>query len=126
MNEKPLLIIIAGPNGAGKTTFVEKISSEILSKTIFVNADNIAKEYKKSNPEKKEEHINLMAGKEAIRLYKKYLLEKKSFSMETTLSGNSPIQFLKQAKETGFETSLIYIGIQSPSNSKIRSVARRS
>ena len=40
--------------------------------------------------------------------------------METTLSGNSPIQFLKQAKETGFETSLIYIGIQSPSNSKIR------
>lgn len=40
--------------------------------------------------------------------------------METTLSGNSPIQYLKKAKENGFETSLIYIGIQSPSNSKIR------
>jgi predicted ABC-type ATPase len=61
-----------------------------------------------------------MAGKEAVKFYEKYLSEKKSFSMETTLSGNSPIQYLKKAKENGFETSLIYIGIGSPSNSKVR------
>ncbi len=85
MKEKPLLIIIAGHNGAGKTTFVEKISSDILSKTIFVNADNIAKKIKEANPVKKEEHINLIAGKETVRFYEKYLSEKKSFSMETTL-----------------------------------------
>lgn len=120
MKEKPLLIVVAGPNGAGKTTFVEKISSDILSKTIFVNADNIARTFKEKYPEKKEEHINLMAGKETVKFYGKYLNEKKSFSMETTLSGNSPIQCLKKSKENGFETSLIYIGIQSPSNSKIR------
>jgi len=120
MNAKPLLIVIAGPNGAGKTTFVEKISPDILLKTIFVNADNIARKFREKYPEKKEEHINLMAGKEAVKFYVKYLSEKKSFSMETTLSGNSPIQYLKKAKESGFETSLIYIGIQSPSSSKIR------
>ena len=45
MNEKPLLVVVAGPNGAGKTTFVEKISSDILSKTFFVNADNIARKF---------------------------------------------------------------------------------
>jgi predicted ABC-type ATPase len=118
--EKPLLVVVAGPNGAGKTTFVEKASHDILSKTIFVNADNIAKTLKEKYPEKKEEHINLMSGKEAIKLYEKYLSEKKSFSMETTLSGNSPIQYLKKAKECGFETSLFYIGIQSPANSKVR------
>ena len=120
MKENPLLIIVAGPNGAGKTTFVEKISSEILAKTIFINADNIAKKLKEKYTEKKEEYINLMAGKEAVKLYEKFIIEKKSFSMETTLSGNSPIHTLKKAKENGFETSLIYIGIQSPSNSKVR------
>lgn len=74
MKEKPLLIVIAGPNGAGKTTFFEKISSEILSKTIFVNAVNIAKKFREKYPEKKEEYINIMAGKEAVKFYEKYLL----------------------------------------------------
>lgn len=120
MEEKPLLVVVAGPNGVGKTTFIEKVNPDILSKTIFVNADNIAKDFKKMYPEKKDQHLNLLAGKEAVKLYEKYLSEKKSFSMETTLSGNSPILSLKKAKENGFETSLIYIGIKSPSNSKIR------
>lgn len=124
MSERSLLVVVAGPNGAGKTTFIEEISSEILSKTIFVNADNIGKKLKEKYPEKKEEHINFMAGKEAVRLYERYILEKKSFSMETTLAGHSPIQNLKKAKENGFETLLIYIGIQSPSNSKIRIESR--
>jgi predicted ABC-type ATPase len=120
MAEKPLLFVIAGSNGSGKTTFVEKINPDILLKTKFVNADIIAKNLKEKFPDKKEGHLNLMAGKEALKLYEKYISEKRSFSMETTLSGNSPIQFLKRAKEIGFETSLVYIGIESPSDSKIR------
>jgi predicted ABC-type ATPase len=106
MAEKPLLFVIAGSNGSGKTTFVEKINPDILLKTKFVNADIIAKNLKEKFPDKKEGHLNLMAGKEALKLYEKYISEKRSFSMETTLSGNSPIQFLKRAKEIGFETSL--------------------
>jgi predicted ABC-type ATPase len=124
MKEKPLLVVIAGPNGAGKTTFVEKVNTDILSKTIFINADIIAKNLKTKHPDKTETQINIMSGKEAIKLYEKYLNSKTSFSMETTLSGNSPLQILKKAKENGFETSLIFIGIQSPSNSKTRIHAR--
>lgn len=40
--------------------------------------------------------------------------------MQKTLSGHSPIKTLKEAKEKGFETSLIYIGIESPVDSKMR------
>lgn len=120
MNDKPILVVVAGPNGAGKTTFVEKINTDILKKTIFINADNIAKSLKTKHPDKKENQINIMSGKAAINLYEEYLNKKISFSMETTLSGHFPIQILKRAKEGGFETSLIFIGIQDPSNSKIR------
>ena len=38
------LDLVVGPNGAGKSTFVELILAPLLGGSVFVNADEIAKQ----------------------------------------------------------------------------------
>ncbi|MFC0181020.1 hypothetical protein [Thorsellia kenyensis] len=50
----------------------------------------------------------------AIELFNECLRSKISFSMETTLSGKSAINRIKEAKEAGFFVSVKFIGLINP------------
>ncbi|MDR0747469.1 MAG: zeta toxin family protein [Helicobacteraceae bacterium] len=108
MANKPQLIVIAGPNGAGKSTLAEHF---ILRKIIIINPDVIAKEYSLSP---------LEAGKIAIRQRKEMLVRRKSFAIETTLTGNGEIGLMEEAKKIGYKVNLAYIGIDDVSLSRTR------
>lgn len=116
----PKLYIIAGCNGAGKTTASFRILPDILNCREFVNADSIAAGLSPFNPEK----VALEAGR--IMLQRIYLLmeEKEDFAFETTLATKSYVSLIGKAKATGYEVSLLYFWLASPTFAK-RRVAKR-
>jgi predicted ABC-type ATPase len=108
MENKPQLVVIAGPNGAGKSTLTEHY---IFKNIHIINPDVIAKEQSLSV---------LEAGKIAIGQRKEMFGTKKSFAIETTLTGNGEIKLMQEAKEQGYKVNLAYVGIDDASLSNTR------
>ena len=79
------LYIIAGPNGAGKTTASYTILPEIFDCKEFVNADEIARGLSPVEPEAQR----VQAGKILLTRMNQYISAKRSFALETTLSGRT-------------------------------------
>lgn len=105
---KPILYIIAGANGSGKSTLAsELLPSENLE---FLNADEVAKEI---CPEHIES-VKIQAGKIVLQKLEELLNKKKSFAIETTLSGKNHIKTINKAKELGYIVVLIYSYLDSP------------
>jgi predicted ABC-type ATPase len=66
----------------------------------------------------------LAAGREALNLASQYLEERRSFAVETTLSGHTYLQMMLDARDRGFDVALIYVGT-SNSDINVARVARR-
>ncbi|GHV59873.1 ATPase AAA [Campylobacterota bacterium] len=112
MVNRPQLTVIAGPNGAGKSS----LSVHPIFKNIFiVNPDVIAVENGCSPIE---------AGKIAIAKRDELLRENQAFAIETTLTGNSEIKLMKDAKKLGYKVNLVYVGINSAAVSASRVASR--
>ena len=105
MNFQKKLYIIAGANGVGKTTFGKVFAEEKNIK--FINADEIAMCYNKTNPEK----VRIKAGKNFLKEIYKAINKNNSFMLETTLSGNYLKRIIEYAKNKGYLIVLIYIFI---------------
>lgn len=101
------LFIIAGPNGSGKTT----LSKELLKayKLAFVNSDEIAKELSVAI-----DTVKVSAGKEALLRIGKLFSQKKSFAIETTLSGGYIQKVIETARKNKYEVILIFVFLDSP------------
>jgi predicted ABC-type ATPase len=82
-SRQPRCLIIAGPNGAGKTTLAKKFLTPDKGILHFVNADLIASGLSPLHPE--------LAGRAAGRLLlaevDRLTSERRSFALESTLSG---------------------------------------
>lgn len=102
-----LAIFYCGTNGAGKTT-LRGFNKDTVQ--IVIDSDHIAMEINPQNPRL----ADLEAGRKAIELFKFALKNQVSFSMESTLSGKSILNRMKQAKEKGFSLRLNYIGVNDP------------
>ena len=102
------LYIIAGANGSGKTTFAKAFAS--IHKMHFINADEIAKELDPDNMTKHQ----VKAGRIFFQELNKRLKENNSFIVETTLSGQYLVKYIKQAQENGFEVEMIYLFLEKP------------
>lgn len=111
----PLLVMLAGPNGAGKSTFYEAhlqmlwlpfLNAYVLAQTTGTNAYEAAR----SIAEIRDELIQ----------------RKTSFITETVFSDpvGGKVTVLARAAETGFDVTLIYIGIASSELSHDRVRAR--
>lgn len=114
---KPRLILLAGPNGAGKSTFYEAHLSHLSLP--FLNADVLAR------------HVHIdsySAAKQVASLRDYYIKERCSFITETVFSDpvGEKVRILGTAVEEGFTVDLIYIGIDSPLQSKDRVATRVS
>jgi predicted ABC-type ATPase len=110
---RPRLWIIAGPNGAGKTTVFTK---RLRGRIAFVNADEIAQDMPRIDGRLDEAG----AGREAVRRRTEFIAQRKTFAIETTLSGQSAMRLMQQAKDRGYKILFVYIGIDSPELSRIR------
>ncbi len=108
------LYIIAGANGSGKTTFAKSFSS--LNNLYFINADEIAKSLDKNDITR----YKIKAGKIFFEEFNKQLELKKSFVLETTLSGKYLVKYIKKAKELNFHISLIYLFLENPNINILR------
>lgn len=113
----PRLWIVAGPNGAGKTTLV---SRRLASRLPVVNPDVIAHELPRINGRLDERS----AGEITIERRRYLLAAGTDFAIETTLSGNGALRFMRAAKQAGYKVTLVYIGLASADLS-IRRVLHR-
>lgn len=104
------LYIIAGCNGAGKTTASLTMLPEIWKCTEFVNADEIAKGLSPFNPES----MAIEAGRLMLKRIDTLLKEKKSFSIETTLSTKSYAKLIDRAHDQGFNVQLLFFWLPRP------------
>lgn len=111
----PRLILLAGPNGAGKSTFFESYLSHL--DLPFLNADHLA------------QYLTIdayTAAKQIARVRDEFILKKKSFITETVFSDpvGEKLSVLENAAQLGYTVDLIYVGIDSPSQSKKRIASR--
>lgn len=114
---RPQFFLIAGPNGAGKSTFTATVRRR-FPQTIVIDPDAIAKEVTGSYSNIHEQSV--FAGKETIKRVRNCITEKRSFAVESTISGNSYLRYAKNAQAAGFRTVLVYIGLSSDSLSAER------
>ncbi|MFY0599827.1 MAG: zeta toxin family protein [Cyclobacteriaceae bacterium] len=103
------MYIIAGPNGAGKTTLSYTILPEIFDCDEFINADEIAKGISPLNPEK----AGIRAGRLMLGRIKELLIQGESFAFETTLATKSYQGFIKNAREFGYDVTLLFLSLDS-------------
>ena len=103
------MYIIAGPNGAGKTTLSYTILPEIFDCDEFVNADEIAKGISPLNPEK----AGIRAGRIMLERINELVTKGESFAFETTLSTKSYRGFIENAHSQGYDTTLLFLALDS-------------
>jgi predicted ABC-type ATPase len=107
MTQIPWLWLVAGPNGAGKTTYARSLSSEVEE---LVRPDLLALQLSPEDPER----FALKAGRLAIARIESLLKQKRSFAVETTLSGRFHLDVAKRAKSEGWNVGIVYIGLRTP------------
>ncbi|MDV8009387.1 zeta toxin family protein [Rhodococcus sp. IEGM 1318] len=92
------LDLVVGPNGAGKSTFVEQRLAPLLSGSVFVNADVIAKDHW---PDSAEEH-SYEAARIAATMRRALIERGESFIAETVFSHPSKLELIDHARQAGF------------------------
>ena len=115
---KPTLTIIAGSNGAGKSTLT-RATQEALQVPV-IDPDLEARKLRPDDPEA----AAISGGRQAIKRARAYLANYESFAVETTLSGNTYLRMMAQAKQKGWRVNLIYVGVNNVQTS-IERVAQR-
>jgi predicted ABC-type ATPase len=104
---QPTLTVIAGSNGAGKSTFT-RATQEALRVPV-IDPDREARQLRPDNPEA----AAIAGGKQAIKRARTYLDNDQSFAVETTLSGNTYLRMMAEAKSRGWQVNLIYVGVDN-------------
>ena len=106
---RPRCIIIAGPNGAGKTTFAREFLPKDVGVLNFVNADLIAAGLSPLKPDLAARAAGRIMLSELDRLSK----AGEDFAFETTLSGKTYIERIKQWKKSGYRIEIVFLKLDS-------------
>ena len=92
------LDLVVGPNGAGKSTFVELTLAPLLSKSVYVNADEIAKHRWPTDP---AAHA-YEAARVAADTRTKLIELRRAFIAETVFSHPSKLELIDTAHAAGY------------------------
>jgi predicted ABC-type ATPase len=114
MTHQGQLWVLAGGNGAGKSTFYNQHLAKYGIK--LVNADLIAKDIDSQNPEESSYQASTVAAKIREDLVSQGI----SFCFETVFSHESKIDFLANAKASGYTIILVYIHLFDSSLNEAR------
>ncbi|MGM0881071.1 MAG: zeta toxin family protein [Bacillota bacterium] len=101
-----VMFVFAGNNGSGKST-IRNLIIDRLGISVNVDPDALARRIDNENPEKHR----VSAGKDAIKLVRECIKNKRDFSIETTLAGGNAIRQMQEAKDNGFEVIMFYVGL---------------
>jgi predicted ABC-type ATPase len=96
------LDLVAGPNGAGKSTFVELTLAPLLPASVFVNADEIAKQRWPKDPAAHAYEAALIAAETRTKLVELGL----SFIAETVFSHPCKLELIDTAHTAGYTVVL--------------------
>ncbi|MBP7836363.1 MAG: zeta toxin family protein [Candidatus Omnitrophica bacterium] len=102
--------IIAGPNGSGKTTFANKFLPDYAECPNFVNADLIAQGLSPFSPRT----AAIKAGRLVLGQIHEFAEKGVDFGFETTLSGKSYVNLLKELREKEYKLHLFFLWIPGP------------
>jgi len=116
-NDAPTWVIMAGPNGSGKSSAAKLLLPPSMT---FVNADMIAQE----QSGKRDTPADLRAGRTLVRILDNLEQERHDFAVETTLANLKLIPRLQRLQQSGYETQLIFMWLQSPELAVERVAAR--
>lgn len=114
MAPRPYYIVFAGVNGAGKSTLFRTGlwsrggADATLSR---INPDEIIAE---NGWDWRSEADQLKAGKIAVRRIRSHLENRESFNQETTLTGMSIMQSIRQARGAGYRIVMFYVCVSDP------------
>lgn len=97
--------IIAGPNGAGKTTFAREFLPNYASCRNFINADLIAQGMAPFSPEA----AAFRAGRLVLKEIELYVSKHADFGFETTLSGRSYLNLIRDLKSNSYQVHLFFL-----------------
>lgn len=109
-----MYIVVGGVNGAGKSTIYKSNKGRQKAfETDRINADEILKS---RNGDWRSFRDMMKSMVEVGKEIDNHFQENKSFHHETTLDGGSKnhLKRVKLAKEKGYDTTLYYIGLDSP------------
>ena len=114
MSAKPKKIknfyILAGPNGAGKTTLSKVVLRDVFHCENFVNADEIAKGLSPLQ----SSQFDMQAGKIMLNQIDRYIENRETFCVETTLSTKIYLTKIKRLKKLGYKIFLFFIYLPTP------------
>jgi predicted ABC-type ATPase len=96
------LDLVVGPNGAGKSTFVELTLAPLLPGSVFVNADEIAKQRWPDDPASHAYDAARIAAETRATL----IAREVTFIAETVFSHPSKLDLVASAKSAGFTVVL--------------------
>jgi predicted ABC-type ATPase len=116
---KPTLCIIGGCNGAGKSTLARRLLP-MLGIHRFLNADEIAKGLSPVDPSL----AAFKAGRLLLQEARKWITSGSSFAIESTLSGRTYLNMIREAKAHAYRVVLHYIMIDSSSQAVNRVALR--
>ncbi|MDI4648079.1 zeta toxin family protein [Cohnella hashimotonis] len=102
----PIMYVFAGNNGSGKST-IRNLIVDRLGISVNIDPDALARGIDPVHPESRK----VSAGKDAIKLARDCIHNKRDFSVETTLAGKNAIRLMLDAKANGFEVTMFYVGL---------------
>ncbi|ORA16910.1 AAA family ATPase [Mycobacterium arosiense] len=113
------LDLVVGPNGAGKSTFIALTLAPLLSGSLVVNADEIARQ---RWPEDPASH-SYDAARVAADTRAKLIELRRSFVAETVFSHPAKLDLVKAARDAGFTVVLHVLLV--PEDLAVERVRRR-
>jgi predicted ABC-type ATPase len=96
------LDLVVGPNGAGKSTFIAFTLAPLLPRSVFVNADEIAKQRWPDDPAAHAYDAARIAADTRAKLIEAGL----SFIAETVFSHPSKLDLIRSAHDAGYVIAL--------------------
>jgi predicted ABC-type ATPase len=106
---RPVLTIVAGSNGCGKSTLTASARTN-LQEFPVLDPDAIARSLQSTVD---SQNSDIGAGKRVLRLAEEHIAAHESFTVETTLSGNTYLRMAARAKDAGFNLVVFFVGTSS-------------
>lgn len=119
-SDAPNVVVIAGPNGSGKSTAAPFLLRDNLGLTEFVNADVIAQGLSAFDAAK----ASVPAGRIMLSRLNELASSRADFAFETTLAARTFAPWLKNLKEIGYQTHLIFLWLPTPEMAIARVASR--
>lgn len=102
--------IFAGPNGSGKSTLTDYLRRGNADLGVYINPDEISVELRQEDKKLSQYDADRIAQRLAKERRVNALTGDVSFCYETVMSHESHIDFMLEAKASGFQVQLYYVG----------------